>query len=56
MADPIAFPPMPEEVFLAKFARWLKRGPKVFKPANTYGRPSTKRIPKDKFLAHLLGQ
>ena len=47
---------MPDEVFLPKFARWLKRTPKVFRPANNYGRPVTKRIPKEKFQDWVLAQ
>ena len=50
MSDPIAFPPMPEEVFLAKFARWLSRGPKEFKPHSGFGRVAAGRLPKAKFM------
>jgi hypothetical protein len=52
----IVFPPMSEEEFLPKFARWLKRGPKVFVPKNNYGRPVANRIPKAKFQSWILAQ
>ena len=54
--DRIVFPPMSDEEFLPKFARWLKRGPKVFKPSNNYGRPVANRIPKTQFQSWILSQ
>lgn len=52
-AAPVVFPPMDPNVFAAKIAKWQKREPRQFRPATKYGRPSSKRIPVDKFVNHI---
>ena len=54
-AFPIVFPPMDPAVFAAKLAKWNARGPKQpkVKLGSIYGRPSLKRIPREKFAAHI---
>jgi hypothetical protein len=52
--SPIVFPAMDEAVFAAKLARWKAREPPQPKQGRSiYGRPSRKRIQREKFVQHI---
>jgi len=44
---------MDATVFNAKLDKWKRREPRQFRPSTNYGRPSLKRIPRDKFAKHV---